>query len=79
MDVPGLKKFSDFHGTQMVTGHGGLQGSETSRLTHFLENQLTDDGEVSVTRRQAPQEDSWYSYLLDADSTLGSSATGWIS
>jgi hypothetical protein len=28
------------------TGHGGPQGSEMSRLPHFLDNQLTDGGEV---------------------------------
>jgi hypothetical protein len=43
---------------------------ETSRLPHFLHNQLTDGGEVaSLTRRQAalyPQEDFWYSFLLES-------------
>jgi hypothetical protein len=35
-----------------VTGRGGSQGSETSRLPRFLESQLTDGGEVvSLTRR----------------------------
>jgi hypothetical protein len=29
-----------------VTRHRGLYGSETSRLPHFLDNQLTDDVEV---------------------------------
>jgi hypothetical protein len=29
-----------------VTGHGGLQGCETSRPPHFLDNRLTDGGEV---------------------------------
>jgi hypothetical protein len=29
-----------------VTGHGSPQGSETSRLPHFLDNRLTDDREV---------------------------------
>jgi hypothetical protein len=35
------------------------------RLPQFLENRLTDGGEVvSLTRRPlfAPQEDSWYSF-----------------
>jgi hypothetical protein len=37
-----------------VTGSGGQQGSETSRLQHFPENRLTDGGEVvSLTRRPA--------------------------
>jgi hypothetical protein len=50
-----------------VTGHGGPQGCETSRLPHFLHNRLTDGVEVvSLTRRPpfTPQEDSWYSFLL---------------
>jgi hypothetical protein len=34
-----------------VAGHEGLQGSETSRLPHFLDNRLIDGGEVvSLTR-----------------------------
>jgi hypothetical protein len=46
-----------------VTGRGGPLGCETSRFPHFLDNQLTDGGEVvSLTRRPTalyPQEDSW--------------------
>jgi hypothetical protein len=46
---------------------------ETSRLPHFLDNRLTDGGEVvSLTRRPAalyPQEDSWHQFLLEAEST----------
>jgi hypothetical protein len=34
-----------------VTGRGGPQSCETLRLPHFLDNQLTDDGENRVTRR----------------------------
>jgi hypothetical protein len=33
-----------------VTGRGGPHGCETSRLPHFLDNRLTDGGEVSLTR-----------------------------
>jgi hypothetical protein len=29
-----------------VTGRGGPQGCETSRLPHFLNNRLTDGGEI---------------------------------
>jgi hypothetical protein len=49
-------------------------GCETSRLPHFPDNLLTDGGEVvSLTLRQtySPQEDSWYSFLLEAESTPG--------
>jgi hypothetical protein len=36
-----------------VTGRGGPQDCETSRLPHFLDNRLTDAGEgVSLTRPQ---------------------------
>jgi hypothetical protein len=55
-----------------IPGHGGC---EMSRLPHYLESWLTDDDEVvSLTRRLAvlyPQEDSWYSFLLEAESTPG--------
>jgi hypothetical protein len=57
-----------------VTGRGGPQGCETSRLPHFLENRLTDGSEVVIlTRRPAvtPQADSWYSFLLEAELTPG--------
>jgi hypothetical protein len=57
-----------------VTGREDPQGYETSRLPHFLDNRLTDCGEVvSPTRRPpfTPQEDSWYSFLLEAESTPG--------
>jgi hypothetical protein len=42
-----------------------------SRIPHFLDNRLTDGGEiVSLTRRPNlyPIEDSWYSFLLEAES-----------
>jgi hypothetical protein len=36
----------------IVRGRGGPQGCETSRFPHFLDNLLTDGGEVvSLTRR----------------------------
>jgi hypothetical protein len=57
----------------LVTGRGSPWVCETSRLPHFLDNRLTDGGEVvSFTRRPAafyPQEDSWYSFLLEAEPT----------
>jgi hypothetical protein len=54
-----------------VTNRGGPLGCITSRLLHFLDNRLTDGGEVvSLTRRSHlyPQEDSWYSFLSEAES-----------
>jgi hypothetical protein len=39
--------------TLPVTGHGGPQSCETSRLPHFLDNQLTDGSEV-VRRAGSP-------------------------
>jgi hypothetical protein len=63
------------------TGRGGPQGSETSRLPHFLENRLKDGGEiVSLTRSQPflPQEDSWYSFLSEPNRLQGRSASGRI-
>jgi hypothetical protein len=57
-----------------VTGRGDPQGCETSRFPHFLDNRLTDGGEVSLTRQPSafyPQEDSWYSFLLETESTPG--------
>jgi hypothetical protein len=43
-----------------------------TRLLQFLDKRLTDDGEVvSLTHRPpfTPQEDSSYSFLLEAEST----------
>jgi hypothetical protein len=57
-----------------VTGRGGPQSSNTSRLPHILDNRLTDAGEfVSLTRRPlfTPREDSLYSFMLEAESTPG--------
>jgi hypothetical protein len=52
-----------------ATGRGGPNGCETSRLPYFLDNRLTNGGEVVSLMRLCPQEDSWYSFLLEADST----------
>jgi hypothetical protein len=53
-----------------VTDRGGPYVCKTSRLPHFLDNRLTDGGDVlSLTRRPASlytQEDSWYSFLSEA-------------
>jgi hypothetical protein len=50
-----------------LTGCGGPYGCETSRLTHFLDNRLTDGGEVvSLTHRPRgfySQEDFWHSFV----------------
>jgi hypothetical protein len=57
-----------------ATSPEGPYSCETSRLPHFLDNRLTDGGKcVSLTRRPhfAPQEDSWYSFLLKTVSTAG--------
>jgi hypothetical protein len=37
-----------------VTGRGGPQGCETSRLPYFLNNRLTNDSEVVSLRRRPP-------------------------
>jgi hypothetical protein len=52
------------------TGSEGPQGCETSRLPHYLDNRLTDGGEVVSLYAPAalyPQEDSGYSFLLEAE------------
>jgi hypothetical protein len=58
-----------------VTDRGDPYGCETLRFLHFLDNRFTDGGEVvSLTRWQTafyPQEDSWYSFLLEAESNPG--------
>jgi hypothetical protein len=57
-----------------ATGYGGPQGCETLRLPHYLNSRLTDGSKVdSLTRRLpfTPQEDSWYLFLLEAESTPG--------
>jgi hypothetical protein len=62
-----------------VTGRRGSWDCETSRIPPFLENRLTDGGEVaSLMRRPSftPQEDSWYSFLLEGETTPGRQC-GW--
>jgi hypothetical protein len=62
-----------------VAGRGDPYGCEMLRLPHFVDSRLTDGGEVvSLTRRPSftPQEDSWYSFLLEAESTPGPQC-GW--
>jgi hypothetical protein len=61
-----------------VTGRGGPQGYETSRLSHFLDNQLTDGGKgkdksIPVTGRGGPQgcETSRLPHFLDNRLTDG--------
>jgi hypothetical protein len=57
-----------------IAGREGPWGCETSRLPHFLDSRLVDGGKVvSLTRRPlfTPQEDFWYSFLLEAESTPG--------
>jgi hypothetical protein len=54
-----------------VTDRGGPESCETSRLPHFLDSELRDGG-ISLTRWPAtlyPQEHSWYSFLLETEST----------
>jgi hypothetical protein len=64
-----------------LRGLGGPYDCETSRLPHFLYSRFLDYGEfVSLTRWPpfTPQEDSWYSFLLEATSSPGHSAAGRI-
>jgi hypothetical protein len=47
LESPTLRRYIMLKGKDIpVTGHGGPQGFETSRLPHFLDNQLTDGGQV---------------------------------
>jgi hypothetical protein len=57
-----------------VTGHGGPFGCEMLRVSHYLESRLTDGGKVVSNMRRppfTPQEDSGYSFLLEAESIPG--------
>jgi hypothetical protein len=62
-----------------VTGRGGPQGCETSRLPHFLDNRLTDDTEVvSLTRRPhfTPRNTPRTHFRYRLSQTQGHSAAG---
>jgi hypothetical protein len=56
-----------------LTGREGPYGYKTSRLPHFLDNRLTDGGKVVSPKRRPPlpQNYSWYSFLLEAESNPG--------
>jgi hypothetical protein len=58
-----------------VRGHEGPKGCEMSRLPHFLlDIQFTDGGTVVsyvLAALYPSQEDAWYSFLLEAQSTPG--------
>jgi hypothetical protein len=53
---------------------------EMLRIPHFLDYRLTDGDEVVSLKRQPaalyPQEDSWYTFLLEAELTSGPNC-GW--
>jgi hypothetical protein len=64
---------SDFFLAIPITGRESPWDCETSTFPHFLHSRLTDGGEVVSLKRRPPftiQEDSWYSFLLEAESTL---------
>jgi hypothetical protein len=57
-----------------ITGREGPYGCERLKLPYLIDNRLTDGGKVgSLTRRPrfTPQEDPWYSFLLEAESISG--------
>jgi hypothetical protein len=65
------KKSKAIPATEALEPYGGC---ETSRIPHFQGNRLTDGGEVVSHMCQQHftlQEDSWYSFLLKAESNLG--------
>jgi hypothetical protein len=49
-----------------------------SRLPYFLDNRFTDDDQVTASAAHCTQEDSWYSFLLEVESTQGHAAAGRI-
>jgi hypothetical protein len=71
-----MSNISSFYGKEKdtgipVIGRGGPYGCETLRLPHFLDNRLTDVGEVVSLLLFTSQEDSWYSFLLQSESIPG--------
>jgi hypothetical protein len=56
-----------------VIGCEGPEGCETSRVPHYLANQLIDGEVVSLMCLLPfiPQKNSWYSFVLEAESTPG--------
>jgi hypothetical protein len=57
-----------------VTDREGPWGCEMSRLQHFLDNWLTDGGKLVSLMHQppfTPQKHFWYSFMLEAESTVG--------
>jgi hypothetical protein len=54
---------------------------EILRISHCLDNRLTDGGEFVILSSQqlfTLQEDSWYSFLFMPEKTSGPSAVGRI-
>jgi hypothetical protein len=51
-----------------VTGHGGLQGCETSSFPHCLDSRLFGCQPYAQATLFS-QEYSWYSFLLETEST----------
>jgi hypothetical protein len=67
-----VSKYIKVKKTYACTGSEGPKGCEMSRLAHFLDNRLVDDGEaVSPTNLRIgsalpppqPKEDFWYSLV----------------
>jgi hypothetical protein len=54
-----------------VTGHGGPQGYESSRLPHFLDNRFIDGGEVVSLMPRLPFTPRWRFLVLI-------SVRGWV-
>jgi hypothetical protein len=55
-----------------VTDRGGPYGCEKSRFPRFLNSRFTYGGKVVSPKCRpsfTPQEDSWYSFLLEAEMT----------